>query len=174
MNIKRIKYTWHEFFPEGTCLAFLHFRFPVLELIFLAYFYYNPLVNAGSGNYGAIFSLWLPMILVCLTMFISYGLSNYIFSLCSLWRWTLFNVLIKCLLLFDKFTAADLFYGLSNLVFYILNFVWWCYRRLWSVRRGNPFEKSLVINDIFHFAKYCIILFHLIWNVWAFLSCPST
>lgn len=84
MNIKRIKYTWHEFFPEGTCLAFLHFRFPVLELIFLAYFYYNPLVNAGSGNYGAIFSLWLPMILVCLTMFISYGLSNYIFSLCSL------------------------------------------------------------------------------------------
>ncbi|KAH9717605.1 callose synthase 5 [Citrus sinensis] len=34
MNIKRIKYTWHEFFPEG------------------------------SGNYGAIFSLWLPMILI--------------------------------------------------------------------------------------------------------------
>ncbi|KAK9230281.1 hypothetical protein WN944_023248 [Citrus x changshan-huyou] len=34
MTIKRIKYTWHEFFPEG------------------------------SGNYGAIFSLWLPMILI--------------------------------------------------------------------------------------------------------------
>lgn len=38
MNIKRIKYTWHEFFPEGTCLAFLYFRFPALKLIFLAYF----------------------------------------------------------------------------------------------------------------------------------------
>jgi hypothetical protein len=66
MRIHRIDYDWHEFFPKGIDMLLLA-SFPVFKLSFQ--FYANDsLVNAAKNNYGAVVSLWAPIILVCVTV----------------------------------------------------------------------------------------------------------
>lgn len=66
MGIHRVQYTWHEFFPDGIHLL-LMVAFCALSV---KYIHAKILEskNAAQGNYGAVISLWGPIILVCLRM----------------------------------------------------------------------------------------------------------
>lgn len=67
MSIRHVKYKWHEFFPNGN-LATYTLR---LELAIIFDFAVSILGklnvsthHAAEHNYGAVVSLWLPVILV--------------------------------------------------------------------------------------------------------------
>lgn len=82
MSIRRIDYDWHEFFPYGIYMLLLP---PFIVSQFSFQFYAkDSLVNAAKHNYGAVVSLWAPVILVCVT--ISFlCLVGYFVTFFSLW-----------------------------------------------------------------------------------------
>ncbi|KAG5534087.1 hypothetical protein RHGRI_022278 [Rhododendron griersonianum] len=69
MGIHRVQYTWHEFFPDG-----IHLLLMVAHLLLMVAFcalsvkYIHAKIleskNAAQGNYGAVISLWGPIILM--------------------------------------------------------------------------------------------------------------
>lgn len=66
MSIHHVQYTWHELFPNGIHLL-LMVAFCALSVKYI----HDKIIeskNAAQGNYGAVISLWGPIILVCLRM----------------------------------------------------------------------------------------------------------
>lgn len=64
---------------------------------------------------------------------------------------------VSCLFLTSKYCIqiyTGLLYGCSNLVCYFLNFVWWCYRGLWSSWWGNDFQNVSWLTFIFLSISY--------------------
>lgn len=135
MDIHRIRYTWHEFFPECFHLLFLLALCAfVLKFVFTA----EVLVNAAQKNYGAVISLWAPIILVCLI--ICFLVSFEYLEVLQLFGGQQFTLsMTKYLIFYYKFQAG-LFHGYANMVCCFLNSLWWCSRGVGSSRRGDSFK----------------------------------
>ena len=103
-------------------------------------------VNVAKNNYGAVLSLWAPVILVGLQLFLAlmstYAMYAGEYINVSLSRYPI--VYIDC---------AGLFYGYSNLVCSALNHIWWFCWSLWSPWRGNLMKPfcMLIFSFIFFF-----------------------
>lgn len=95
-------------------------------------------VNAAQKNYGAVISLWAPIILVCLI--ICFLVSFEYLEVLQLFGGQQFTLsMTKYLIFYYKFQAG-LFHGYANMVCCFLNSLWWCSRGVGSSGRGDSFK----------------------------------
>lgn len=120
-------------------------------------------VYTAKNNYGAVLSLWLPVILVCSAAISFLFFSFHIFYLVKF-------IFILWLMSPDMLQYnPGLFYGYSNLVFYFLNHIWWLCRGLWSPRGGNYLNYFCVF--LLRMVIFCV---NLKWGIWMLLHKPYT
>lgn len=128
MNIHRVEYEWHEFFPKGACFPSEQFTL-MLWLIFLLLKFsfqcsqvqlWGSFITVDANNFGVLSIYFLIFLL-----FWSCKMYGRIFVLSWLKPLVLFNL------------TAGLFHGHSNLVCYIFHLIWWFHWSLRSIRRGD-------------------------------------
>ena len=128
MNIHRVEYEWHEFFPKGVCFMSDHFTL-MLWLLLLVLKLSFPCSQA---------QLWGSCVTVDASNFGMFSVHFFVFVLCHscTMYWRIFVLSwIQPLVLFNL--NAGLFHGYSNLVCYIFDYIWWFHWSLWSIGRGD-------------------------------------
>lgn len=131
MDINKVEFLWHELFPHGIHPSFVCLLWKSTFVIFCWRF----LVNTAKNNYGAVASLWAPVIMVFYSLLGASGPLLTIFHFCI----SMFSVLYAIILQMPcpLCKISGLFYGYSNLVRYIYHNLWWFHRSIWPSWRGN-------------------------------------